>query len=464
MVSFLKNKNSAGLFLLTLIILFAVWSRKNVFWLPHVSADETHFVGLALKLDSLGIDGYNIRGLDYAENSPDGIITLTEFNLSPGRDPGMMVEDMYRVGRGYYDKPLYHNTPGFPYLLMLSHRLFSPGKAYAVSSTYFEGQPVKKNATIREVQFFATIWPFVFGILLVVMTYFFGKMLFNSTTGLIASFLVATNPVSIFVSQKVWGDQISGVFVLLSAMLIYKGYRSGSFLWGGLAGVSAGLAYLLKETAGFFVIGFVMFFIYENRKALLRPGEQFRALLNPFALAMGLGFLAVTAMWFLKVYEVYGIIIHLSPGDAVASDAFSEFKQNRPPSLLFYLAGIAYLSPLFLASLAMFSKKLRHKAIPEKQWVFAFLFCWIIAYVIIIVFVFSGQEHRYMIHIYPALAVMAAFALNELRNWGAKYTKHWKWLGANELMVILLIIFARWGLHGAFEIINQGATLFPRPF
>lgn len=153
----MKNKSNVHIFLLILIILFAGWSRKNVFWLPHVSGDEVHFVGLALKLDSLGMDGYNIRGLDYAEHSPDDTITLMQYTLSPESDRGMMLDDMYRVGRGYYDNPLYLNTPGFPYLLMLSQRLFSPAKGYAVSSTYFDGQAVKKDATIGKVQFFATI-------------------------------------------------------------------------------------------------------------------------------------------------------------------------------------------------------------------------------------------------------------------------------------------------------------------
>jgi hypothetical protein len=466
-ISRINRKLLIHVILLSIIVVFAAWSRINTFWLPHTSGDEVHFIGLALKLDSLGLDGYNIRGVDYAEHSPDSIITLTEFTLSPEGDRGMLLDDMYRLGRGYYDNPLYYNTPGFPYLLMLSQKLLATDSAYRVSATHFPGgKSIQRDSTIFSAQFYATVWPYLFGILLVILTYFFGKMLFNGTTGLIAAFLMASNPISIFVSQKVWGDQISGAFVLLAAMLIVKGYRSKSYLWGAFAGIAAGLAYLLKETAGFFILGFVLFYLYDNRRALLRPAKKLSLIFNPFAMAMGLAFLAVTAVWFFKVYDVYGSFIQLSPGvgDAGIDDAFAKIKRSRPPCFLFYPVGIAYLSPLLPASLAVFSKKLRSKASVEKQWVFAFILCWIIAYYVSIGLVFSGQEHRYMIHIYPALAVMAAFALNELRNWAAVHTKHWKWLGADELMVILLIIFARWGLQGAFEIINQGAALFPRPF
>lgn len=467
MTSRIHKKTLVNVILLSIIVVFAAWSRINTFWLPHTSGDEVHFVGLALKLDSLGLDGYNIRGVDYVEHSLNGNRKLTEFSVSPDLDRGMLLDDMHRLGRGYYDNPLYYNTPGFPYLLMLSQKLFAPETAYTLSSTHFApGQGIQRDASILNAQFYATLWPYLFGVLLVVLTYFFGKMVFNSAIGLIAAFILASKPVSIFVSQKVWGDQVSGVFVLLAAMLVVKAYRSKSYLWGALAGIAAGLAYLVKETAGFFILGFVLFYLYDNRRALLRPAKNLSAIFNPFVLAMGLAFLAATAWWFLKVYDVYGSFIQLSPGhgDAGINDAFANIKRNRPPGFLFYPAGIAYLSPLLIASLAAFSKKLRSKASHEKQWTFSFILCWIAAYYVSVALVFSGQEHRYMIHIYPALAVMAAFALNQLRLWAAGHTRQWKWLGANELMVILLILSARWSMHGVFEIINQGAALFPRPF
>ena len=49
--------------LLVLIMVFAFLVRRNTFWLPHWQGDQSHYLGLAMKLDKFGLDYYNLRGI-----------------------------------------------------------------------------------------------------------------------------------------------------------------------------------------------------------------------------------------------------------------------------------------------------------------------------------------------------------------------------------------------------------------
>ena len=187
-------------------------------------------------------------------------------------------------------------------------------------------------------------------------------------------------------------------------------------------------------------------------------------LLNPFALAMVAAFVAVSGFWFLKVYEVYGEFIHKHLAGSEVSDSFAVIKRNRPPGVLVYLVGIPFLSPVFLFAWAVLSKKVRSFAGSDRQWIFPFLACWIFAYFFILVVFFTGKEHRYMLPAYPAMALLAAYVLNRIRVWGNRYTRSWKWLGADEFVVISLLLTAQWSIYQASDAIYNAAVIILKPF
>lgn len=451
--------------LLTLIIVLAASLRINTFWAPHVSGDEFHYLGMALKLDSCGLDGYNIRGLNYESFSLDGKTRLIEIQMADDTNRGMFLDDMYARGRGYYDNPLYNNAPGLSYLLMFSQKTLGKGNGYFVSASNM-GNKAKyfKPETVLKAQFYAVFWPFFFSLLFVLLSYIFGRMVFDRYVGLIAAFLIAVNPVSILVSQKLWGDEISGVFVLAAAILFYMGYKKRSLLIGLFTGILIGIAVLFKQTAGFFIIALVVFYFWDNRKLLTSLKGVKPFFINPFTIAMAFGFVIISSFWFLQVYEVYGEPIHKHiPGNTI-KDVFAITKRNRPPGEFIYLIGIPFLSPFFIAAWAVFSKKIRHIIDSNKQWVFQFIALWIFSYFLILIIFFNGKEHRYMLAVYPAIAVLSAFVINQIRIWGNKYTYNWKWLGANEFIVIALIIIAHWSVYFAMKVVYGGGVLILAPF
>ena len=451
--------------LLLLILLMAGWLRINTFWMPHTSGDEFHYLALALKLDSCGLDGYNIRGVDYEYFSLDRVNKLVELQMSADTGRGMLLKQMYADGRAYYDNPLYNNAPGLSYLLMWSEKTLGRGKGYFVSASNHGRDTLRMlPGDVFYAQFYAVFWPFVFGLAFVMLTYLFGRMVFEPETALIAAFLMAVNPVSMLVSQKLWGDEISGVFVLLSALFFFKAYKSRSAVLGLMAGVAAGIAVLFKQTAGFFLIGITVFYFWDNRRMLTTTAGMKQFFLNPFALSMVAAFLAVSGFWFLKVDEVYGEFIHKHLAGTEVNDSFAVIKRNRPPGVLVYLLGIPFLSPVFLFGWAAFSKKVRSFAGSDKQWIFPFLACWIFAYFFILVIFFTGKEHRYILPAYPAIALLSAYVVNRLREWGNQYTRSWKWLGADEFTVIFLLLTAQWSVYQASDVIYNAGVLLLKPF
>jgi len=321
-----------------------------------------------------------------------------------------------------------------------------------------------RSESVFHGQLYAAIVPFFFSLMFVLLTFLLGRQLFGAIPGLIAAFLIAFDPVSMLTSQKLWGDEISGVFVLLSALAFIHAWRKHSFGWGLLSGIAVGIAVLFKQTAGFFMIGVVMFYLWQQRKQLTSFRTALKFLTHPVMLAWGIAFVLTTAFWFLKVYEVYGHFIHKHVPGAEVQDAFVLMKRNRPPAFLVFLIGIPYLSPLMVFAFGALSKKLRIKWNKEKQWQFSFLFFWIAAYFVALSFFFPGGEHRYFLPAHPAIAVLAGFVINEIRKKGLQKYQHWLWLTPNEMVVIGLILFSRWSYHLAIPAMNSGEVLLLKPF
>ncbi|MFC2143757.1 STT3 domain-containing protein [Candidatus Aenigmatarchaeota archaeon] len=87
---------------------------------------------------------------------------------------------------------------------------------------------------------FAILWPAALGALAVLVMYFIGKELFNRKAGLFAAFFLATTPA--FITRTSAGffekEGIAGLFTLLSIFMFIKAYKSSSWKYGILSGLS----------------------------------------------------------------------------------------------------------------------------------------------------------------------------------------------------------------------------------
>lgn len=80
------------------------------------------------------------------------------------------------------------------------------------------------------------------GILTVGLIYFLGKVWFNRTAGLIASYLYAISPVNIIYSKSSWNPNPAPFFALLAFLSLYKLNRTGNFLWLAVTGAMVAAA------------------------------------------------------------------------------------------------------------------------------------------------------------------------------------------------------------------------------
>ncbi len=450
------------LLLLTLII--AALLRVSTFWTSHTSADEFQNLSLAIKLDNSGLSGYNLKGVDYEDFSLDGKTTLRELIIADTNDQGMVLEKIQQKGILINDN-LSTTTPGLPYFLMLSQKTIGKNNGYFISSAKL-GRQVKyfKPDSLVYAQFYAVIIPFVFSLILVLLTYLLSLRLFGRNTGLIAAFLMATNPVSIFVSQKIWPDEIGAVFLLLAVILFIWGYNYKSLVLGLSSGLLLGIAALFAPATAFLFIGFLLFHYWENKNKFTSIASVFNIILNPFMLLLLFGLIVPITLWHFAIahnFSYLQIFSYLVLNEGVVPVFLSN---QRPAGFFILLFGIPYLSPLLILSWMSFSKKLHSTVDYQKRWVFPFLFFWIFTPIVLILVFTDSIEHRLAISAYPAIALLSANVINYLRLWGKKYTQNWKWIGADEIVIIVLIISARWSVFLINELIYNGSILILKPF
>lgn len=452
--------------LLLLILAMAGWLRVNTFWLRHSGDDEVMNVALAMKLDSCGMQGYNLYRVNYEAFSLDGKTSITELQLAPEGHDGMYLNQIKLRGiENYYHKSLHHAAPGFPFLIMISQKTVGGGNGYFISSTTpSKAVAREKPSNLRIAQTYAVALPFGFSLLLVLLTYAAARRMFGPTTGLIAAAIMAINPVSIFVSQKIWAEEVSLSFIMIAALFILSGYQKRSWLKGMAAGVSLGIAVLMKHIAGIFLITLLIFYFYDHRKNLKKLTGWKVFLLNPFMVALSVAFLIVTAWWFVLVFQTYGKIFYYPFVDFPANDLFYRIRENRPPSFVLYSVGLIYLSPVFVFATGLFHKKLALK-IPEPQRRFLpLLFLWVMVFFVMMAFVFQTKEHRHMLAAYPAMAIASAYVLNRLHNWLKSLSENWRWLGADEMLIILLLVATRISAGAIMEVVLRTDVLILKPF
>lgn len=91
------------------------------------------------------------------------------------------------------------------------------------------------------------------GLLLIPVTYFCTKNLWNRKMGLAAASIIALEPASIYTGGLGFGENLLTLFFILTMWAILKGIKEERYIV--LAGLFAGLAYLTKSSMGWFFLG-----------------------------------------------------------------------------------------------------------------------------------------------------------------------------------------------------------------
>ncbi len=206
------------------------------------------------------------------------------------------------------------------------------------------------------------------GVLTVALIYYLGKVWFNRSAGLIASFLYAISPVTIIYSRSSWNPNPASFFALISICSLYKLHRSGNFLWLILTGLAAGAALQMHYLAAILipVLGLIWLYevIYRKSKSLISKRLIAGSLLGIFS------FLAIMSplIWFDLRHSFlnYRAITELfTSGSAVKVDIFANIL--KIPALFSknligrYIAGENFYLIILISLLVIISLGVKYK-------------------------------------------------------------------------------------------------------
>jgi len=467
LINYSKYKKILIPLFLLLLILFHLSLRYNTFWLSHVRGDQVQYVGLAMKIDKFGFDGYSLRGIDLRGEDKEWKVA----KVIPSKDKiGALLRDLKSAGFGYYDIPFFHKGPSFCVALVLSHSLFASDRDYLLVLEHIGEEVFKKRPKeFFDAQFYAVIVPLFFSAILMLLTYYLGRMLFSDRVGLYAAFIMAANPISILTSCKLWADDMQAAFVIASMVLFVISQRKQRAWISFLAGISCGIAVLAKQNSGVLFGSIIAYSIWANRHLLKSVKKWPLLIFDKYLMCYVLGLAILSVPWFYKVYKVYGnpLYIPISGSEEVKKTEWAKALSMRPHPLKLFTVGTLYLSPVFGFALGALKNvfsiisgqfKKKHK---ENDGIVLLVF-WILAFVAFCIFFGSGKEHRRMLPFYPAIAILAAYVLNNVKCFIERITRNQ--IVGEMAIAAILISSAIWSAQIGISTVIAGDALIFKPF
>lgn len=144
----------------------------------------------------------------------------------------------------------------------------------------------------------------IFSLLIILATYLLAQKLFNKKIGLIAGFLAAINPWFILWGNQALPDLPMTCLMILAIYFCLEGIARAKIKYWIFAGLSAGLAGLMKPT-GFIIFPFLMFIVIYDQGFKYLFKKQFLILtligLTCFLSYFGFGLAAVSILPKLKL-------------------------------------------------------------------------------------------------------------------------------------------------------------------
>jgi 4-amino-4-deoxy-L-arabinose transferase-like glycosyltransferase len=421
-------------------------------------------------LEKYGLSQYNIRGVDIVSLplTADNSIKLMAPQLTKIGEQGAMLKRLINHGLSYYDLPLFQNAPGFPFALMLSHKIFA-AKTQPYATVFSNDNRLLADLRAKlifKMQFFATIIPLFFSLMTILAIYILGKYLFSARIGLYAAFIYSVNPVNLLTSQKIWADDMLTFFVLLAVIMFIIAFKKEIPYLAIFAGLACGIATLAKQSGALLLPPIWIFTVFLSKRSIRSLRDLSLAVFNSYFIFFFVGFLVSAGFWFYKVYLVYGApFFRPEFKNVILDDKTGWFKRlaTRPHSYILFSVGIPYLCPLFF--LAYYSIKnfiidiIRVFMKRDFNYEFIILWLWILGFFIVSFKI--GKEHRYMQPIYPALAVLAAYYLDKIRKFIKDKGGNLK---AEILIIQLLILNAMWSIPIGISAIFENRALLIKPF
>lgn len=236
---------------------------------------------------------------------------------------------------------------------------------------------------------------------------------------LLAALLLAFHPLYLGHSQLLHHDALVSVFTAIAILLLLMSLRSWSWRWMIVSGVMVGLAVLSKST-GYALIpfaGLALGFAVLRRRVTLD-----RAVLGGLAWSLAAA-ITVVALWpaiWLAPGQVWRTVFGWATDSAdvgsVATTLMPDFSARFPDlGLLFYpINWLLKSTPLMLLGLLFWPVGWRKESPPDShRWWAGQLLLWIGLFSLMLT-LGDKRDGRYLLPIYFALSILAAFGLQTL--------------------------------------------------
>lgn len=466
----MKTKAIASALCFCAIFALAFYLRQFTFWLPHWQGDQSQYVMLAMKLrtsQGISFTDYNLRGINTEVmriDNPSGTEIIYPYRV-PGGKLGSVLEVYKGVGLGFLDIPFFYRAPLLPILLAVSHELLAPpDQPFAVIKNSL-GKNVMNNRPqlYLKTQLWAAIIPFACSLMVLLAVYLWSRREFGEEAALYASFIMATNPIAILTANRVWTEDLSLLFVIM-ALLIYRwGLRQGRSILCFAAGIAGGLAVLSNPKALLVALIAGLYTSFVLQPPASKEHRGFVSFVSnaasriwtcgPWWLFLA-GMTLISCSWFWTIYQHYGnpfwqpepfnlMIKGLeieSAGGGANIQGWYNALLAQPPGWIYYTVGTAAVCWPFVAGYATLVDGWRsgRNAAAGLLWDDrpVFLWCWVLGFVVFFLPHRIG-EYRYLLFIYPALAVLSGWMCVRVGRILARYTAH-GWIAKGMVILFLL--------------------------
>lgn len=181
------------------------------------------------------------------------------------------------------------------------------------------------------------IVPFIFGVLMIPIMYFFGKKMFNTRFGAFSSaFLMTFESMHFVLSRISMVDIILSTFILLMFYWFYTYYQGELFKKGWnnvylpllLSGIFFGMAISVKWTALYGAMAILALFFMLKKDELKKAGHSRRSFFRPFVLmpllVMFISFIFISFIIYVLSYTpIMGV-----PGEGSGLEMVFRYQEN----------------------------------------------------------------------------------------------------------------------------------------
>ena len=198
--------------------------------------------------------------------------------------------------------------------------------------------------------FAVRFWSALAGVLLVIVSYFFGlRLALNKKEALIFAFLVAISPIFFFYSRSAYEANLALLFLVISLLFLFfipqNNWKNNFFVLGCL--LAAIFCYNTPFILfPFLILAFIIFRFYRNKKDRKKN----------FLFFCLLGFIFITGMVFLfsLTKQKSGISFLFSKNDPI----IISFGQTNEEKKFFYFSEFANLTPFYKINRMLFLAKI----------------------------------------------------------------------------------------------------------